>query len=125
MGMELLDHKIGKILKPNRALLCLNHGYGEYLSEEWDVVGRFFAGRGFLTFGHDHLGHGRSSGERVQSLISFEEDYCVPVAAHCQARKEEEDREVGADLPLFMLGHSMGCLVRRQSVKVSCDLQKS
>ncbi len=71
-------------LHPYRALLFLCHGYAEYLSPVWDHVGSFFARRGILAFGHDHVGHGRTTGERVQGVVSFEEDYCVPVAAHCR-----------------------------------------
>ncbi len=77
------------------------------------MVGRYLASRGYLAFGHDHIGHGNSSGERVQGLVSFEEDYCVPVAAHCRARAKAE-REKGQgqeEIPLFILGHSMGGLV--------------
>ncbi len=53
------------------------------------------------------MGHGHTTGERAQGLSNFHDDFCEPALAHCMARKKEE----GEDLPLFMLGHSMGGLV--------------
>ncbi len=90
-----------------RALVFLCHGFAEHLSECWEGLGRLLASRGLLAFGHDHLGHGRTSGERVQGAVSFQDDYCVPLAAHCLARAKAEGRH----LPLFVVGHSMGGLI--------------
>ncbi len=90
-------------------MLFLCHGYGEYLAApQWDLVGKFFAQNGILAFGHDHVGHGHTSGERVQGIVSFAEDYCFPVAAHCRARVKMEG---DGNLPLFLSGHSMGGLI--------------
>ena len=93
-------------LETPRGFLFLCHGYGEYLSPAWEGVGRILAARGFLTFGHDHVGHGKSDGERVQVQDSFDEDYAAQVVLHCRERKKEHP-----ELPLFILGHSLGGLI--------------
>ena len=39
-------------------LLFHSHGYGEHLVPYYNQLAEAAAARGFLTFGHDHLGHG-------------------------------------------------------------------
>ena len=87
-----------------KALIFFCHGYAEYLSASYDEVAETLGKEGFLIFGHDHVGHGRSSGQRVQ--VSCMQDYVQPVLAH--VKKVQRDYN---DLPLFILGHSMGGLI--------------
>ena len=90
---------------PIKGLVYLCHGYAEYISPSYDEVGEKMAKEGLLVFGHDHVGHGRSSGQRVQ--VSSLSDYVLPVLAHVKKAK----REFGEHLPTFILGHSMGGLI--------------
>ena len=87
------------------------------------------AGRasGLLVFGHDHVGHGRSGGERVQvRFLSWDQeniifflslqisdyaDYTEPLLAHCREMKKTHP-----NLPLFLIGHSLGGLISLLSV---------
>ncbi len=78
-------------------------------------MGKYFAERRVLAFGHDHLGHGHTSGERVQGLSSFHDDYVEPMAAHCVTRKKLE----GEGLPMFILGSSMGGLMAVMTAQFS------
>lgn len=91
---------------PPRGLVFLCHGYGEYLSASYDFFAHQLAKENFLVFGHDHLGHGNSSGERVQILESYERDYVIPVLEHCKKQKADYP-----GVPLFIVGHSMGGLI--------------
>jgi len=47
-----------------RRLVVIAHGYGEHI-ERYDHVARALRARGAAVYGPDHLGHGRSAGERV------------------------------------------------------------
>src|SRR3954453_15282879 len=47
-----------------RRIVVLAHGYGEHLGR-YDHVAEVLVGRGALAAGPDHVGHGRSGGERV------------------------------------------------------------
>ena len=90
-----------------QGLVFIAHGFGEYLSSSsYDRLSHRLASKGFLVFGHDHLGHGHSSGERVQVVGSFSTDYVFPVLEHCHKVRRDHP-----ELPLFIIGHSMGSLV--------------
>jgi alpha-beta hydrolase superfamily lysophospholipase len=47
-----------------RHIVVLAHGYGEHLGR-YEYVAEFLTRRGAVVAGPDHLGHGRSGGERV------------------------------------------------------------
>lgn len=54
-------------------------------------------------FGHDHIGHGESEGERA--LIYDMEELTDPVIQHCRQMVKTHP-----GVPLFIIGHSMGGL---------------
>jgi len=87
-----------------RALVFLCHGYAEHLTPYYDSLAEEGERRNFLIFGHDHVGHGNSEGERVQ--VGDMSEYVKPVMTHCADMKKKYP-----DLPLFIIGHSMGGLI--------------
>ena len=98
--------------KDFKATVFLCHGYSEYMSKSWDGIATALALRGFLVFGHDHLGHGMSDGERVQTVVSFKDDMVAPCLLHCKMiRKSHQKIE-----KMFIIGHSMGGLLAGMSV---------
>jgi alpha-beta hydrolase superfamily lysophospholipase len=89
---------------PERVLvLVLVHGYAEH-SGRYDHVGAWLAARGCGVSGYDHQGHGHSSGPRchVRRFPDFVDDLEIAVR---MARDENPE------LPLFVVGHSMGGLI--------------
>ena len=54
-------------------------------------------------FGHDHIGHGESEGERA--IIHYMEELTDPVIEHCRQMVK-----MHPGVPLFIIGHSMGRL---------------
>ena len=87
-----------------KALAFLCHGYGECLGLYYDEIASAGANQGILVFGHDHIGHGLSQGERVQ--IRSIDDYVLPVLEHCGKYKA-----LYPDVQLFVIGRSMGGLI--------------
>jgi alpha-beta hydrolase superfamily lysophospholipase len=86
-----------------RHLVVLAHGYGEHLGR-YDHVAEVLSGRGAVVAGPDHMGHGRSEGDRVL-ITDFEHvvaDLDIVVDAIAQ-------RHPG--LPLVLVGHSMGGMI--------------
>ena len=79
------------------------HGYGEHIGRYQWVADRLTSD-GAVVYAHDHIGHGRSEGERV--LI---EDF-EPVVddLHLLVQRAHEDHP---DLPVVLIGHSMGGMI--------------
>jgi len=86
------------------ALVFLCHGYAERLTPYYTQIAEEGGNRGILCFGHDHVGHGESEGERVQ--VSSMDEYVDPVITHCEAMTKKYP-----NIPLFIVGHSMGGLI--------------
>ncbi|MEU3614821.1 lysophospholipase [Streptomyces sp. NPDC006872] len=86
-----------------RRLAVLVHGYGEHAGRHEELAG-VLSGHGAAVFAPDHMGHGRSAGERV--LIEDFEDVVTDV--HTVARLA---RAAHPDLPLVLIGHSTGGLI--------------
>ncbi|MFJ4620919.1 lysophospholipase [Streptomyces sp. NPDC088812] len=86
-----------------RYVALLVHGYGEHAGR-YEGPARALAGHGAAVFAVDHVGHGRSAGERV--VIEDFEDVVADV--HTAARLA---RAAHPELPVVVIGHSMGGLV--------------
>src|SRR3954454_13742107 len=81
-------------------LVVLVHGYGEHIGR-YEHVAEALAARRSLVVGPDHVGHGRSAGEAggVDDFEAVVDDLRAVV------------QEARADLPVVMVGHSMGGLI--------------
>lgn len=86
-----------------RAALLLVHGLGEH-SGRYANLARQCTDRGIAVFALDHYGHGRSEGQRGH--VERFSVYLDGVRALLERVREEQ-----ADVPLFLLGHSMGGLI--------------
>ena len=78
--------------------------YAEHLGPGYTELAEVGMSEGFLVFGHDHVGHGLSEGERA--LVGDMGQLTDPVIQHC---REKVDQYPG--LPLFIIGHSLGGLI--------------
>lgn len=83
------------------ALLC--HGYGEHIGRYTHVADALVR-HGAVVHGVDHVGHGRSAGERV--LVA---DYEQVVADFHALAERARERDPG--LPTVLIGHSMGGMI--------------
>ena len=81
-------------------LVVLVHGYAEHMGR-YEHVAQALAARGSDVVGPDHVGHGLSPGERavVEDFESVVDDLRGVV------------RSTREDLPVVMVGHSMGGLI--------------
>ena len=85
-----------------KGVILITHGMGEH-SESYRLFCEAMLPQGFTIYAYDLRGHGRSEGKRgVASLREMVEDL---KAVH----RLVSDRE--KDLPIFLLGHSMGGLI--------------
>jgi alpha-beta hydrolase superfamily lysophospholipase len=84
-------------------IVVLVHGYGEHIGRYEHVAAAFVEG-GAVVWGHDHLGHGRSEGERV--LVADFETLVDDLHGLVTAA-----REAHPGLPVVLVGHSMGGMI--------------
>lgn len=99
-----------------RAAVQLVHGMSEYIGR-YDEFARYLNDRGFVVFGHDHIGHGESVASRAEwgSLPAAGGKDILVEDVH-RVRTDALARIAGAygELPpLFLFGHSMGSFVVR------------
>ncbi len=86
-----------------KAIIMIVHGVGEYCGRYANVVNHFVP-LGYAVYGLDHIGHGKSSGER--EYIRRFEDFTEPVKTYFEMI---DDRYPGK--PVFIYGHSLGALI--------------
>jgi alpha-beta hydrolase superfamily lysophospholipase len=81
----------------------LVHGYAEH-SGRYEAMGLWFAERGFVVHAYDQRGHGRSEGARchVERFEEFLDDLALVL---------DTVRSEHPELPITLVGHSMGGLV--------------
>lgn len=93
-----------------RGIIQFLHGMSEY-KERYLPVMQFFMERGFVTIIHDHRGHGKS----VRSMKDYGYMYEVGTDGiiHDVCLVNEYVKTLYPELPLILLGHSMGSLVAR------------
>ena len=86
-----------------KAVIQLVHGGFEHSGRYQNVVNALIPG-GFVIYANDHRGHGKSEGLRnyVDSFDQFIED---------EKLFYDIIRNEHADLPIFMLGHSLGSFI--------------
>jgi len=96
-----------------RYVAVLVHGYGEHIGRYEHVADALIA-NGAIVYGLDHLGHGKSGGERVLvpdfDAVVADVDHVV-VDAH----------QAWPDLPIVMIGHSMGGMIAARYAQLHRD----
>ena len=108
--------EIAVSLWPNpeaRHIVILAHGYGEHLGR-YAYVARFLVERGAVVAGPDHVGHGRSGGERVE-ITDYE---LVVDDLHTIVERLKERHP---DLPVVLVGHSMGGMIAARYAQLHRD----
>ncbi|UBU15027.1 alpha/beta hydrolase [Nonomuraea gerenzanensis] len=86
-----------------RYLAILVHGYGEHIGR-YEYVADRLVRHGAAVYGLDHMGHGKSEGDRV--LIEDFEDVVTDVHS-----VEERARAEHPGVPVVLIGHSMGGMI--------------
>lgn len=89
--------------RPARAVLVNLHGLGDH-SGLYPSLGSYFPSRGTAVYAFDMRGNGRSPGQRA--YIRSWDEYLGDLDAYLTRVREWE-----RDLPLFLLGNSLGGLV--------------
>lgn len=97
--------------KPPSAIIQISHGMCEYI-ERYEEFANFLCGEGFLVCGNDHLGHGNTAQSDDDLGFMAERDGYKFVLRDLRKMTEIVRAEY-PDLPLILLGHSMGSFFAR------------
>jgi alpha-beta hydrolase superfamily lysophospholipase len=84
-------------------IVVIAHGYGEHVGR-YEQLADALVGDGGVVYAVDHVGHGKSAGERV--LVRDFEDIVADLHVLDQTARRENP-----GLPVVLLGHSMGGLI--------------
>ncbi len=97
----------GKVI----CILQIVHGMAEYI-ERYEEVAQYFAEKGILVTGEDHLGHGKSVSEDGTYGYFCEQDPATVVVRDVH-RLKKMTQEDYPGIPYVILGHSMGSFILR------------
>ena len=86
-----------------KAVLLIVHGLGEHSGRYKNVV-EHFVPLGYAVYGFDHIGHGKSEGDR--EYVEIFEDFTDNLMVYYNMVKVWQK-----GIPIFLLGHSMGGLI--------------
>ncbi len=95
-----------------RAVVIVNHGMAEHIRRYHDFAS-YLACQGLAVYGEDHRGHGKTAGASGEGQGYFaRHDGWMKVISDIRwlYRKIAQEHP---DLPVFMLGHSMGSFLTR------------
>lgn len=97
-----------------RAVVLVSHGHGEH-GGRYTELARHLSARGITVHAIDHRGHGRSGGsrghvERFGDYVRDLEQWRAAVTA-----------DVDPELPIFLLGHSLGGLIAIRHLQTHPD----
>ena len=105
---------VGRIYIPEgeiKGVLHIVHGMTEHI-ERYDAIMSFAAENGFVAFGYDNLGHGKTAKDDSElGFISNRNGWkhlVNDVEAFCLAVKY-----LYPDIPFYLMGHSMGSFIAR------------
>lgn len=109
-GLEISVMAVIPDVKPYRAVVQIVHGMSEH-KERYLPFMEYLAGQGYLTVIHDHRGHGKSVRDKADLGYTY--------GGGAQAILQDigtVNREIHVrypQLPLILMGHSMGSLAVR------------
>jgi acylglycerol lipase len=86
-----------------KAVLPIVHGLGEHSGRYLNVV-NYFVPLGYVVYGLDHIGHGKSGGPR--EYVERFEDFSDTFARYMAMLKQWQPGK-----PIFLLSHSIGGLI--------------
>ena len=97
-----------------KAALQIAHGATEH-AQRYEPVARFFTEAGFVVYTNDHRGHGKTAGSLDRLGRTGPDGWNAMVRDTRQLT--EHIRQEHPNLPVFLLGHSMGSFIAQQYIQ--------
>jgi alpha-beta hydrolase superfamily lysophospholipase len=97
-----------------KAVLQIVHGMAEHASR-YNEFARFLNENGYAVYASDHRGHGLTAGCIENTGFFAKEDGWIRVVNDCQ-KLSEIIRSEQSEIPVFLMGHSMGSFIARDMI---------
>jgi len=105
---------------PAKAVIQLSHGMAEHI-DRYDGFARFLADRGYEVYGHSHRGHGKTAKSSEDlGYLAQNGGWDLLVDDLIDITKMIKDNS--PDLPIIILGHSMGSFAARNALRREAQL---
>lgn len=108
--------------KKPKAIIQLAHGMVEHI-ERYNDFAEFLVENGFVVYGNDHRGHGKTGEQQgLMGYLADEDGFRKTTNDLFEITKQTK----GAypDTPIFLLGHSMGSFLARNYIQDGSSLIK-
>jgi len=102
-----------------KAILIITHGMAEH-AQRYDGFANFLNKNGIVVFAHDQRGHGKTAGS-VENLGFFAEKDGWQKVVNDLGSLIKIAKEEFQNLPIFLLGHSMGSFITRTYILQNSD----
>ena len=105
----------GKLYIPDgkpKGFFHVVHGMTEYIGR-YDTFMRKIAESGYITFGYDHLGHGKTAVDSSELGFIAEKGGWEMLIDDVFVYGNTIRKAMGDDLPFILMGHSMGSFIVR------------
>ncbi|WLV23932.1 lysophospholipase [Aciduricibacillus chroicocephali] len=103
-----------------KAIVQISHGLAEHI-ERYEPFAQFLNDHGFLVFGHDHRGHGKTGRKQNKPGYFAPEQGFNKLAedlVHVSLCIKDEHRGI----PIILLGHSMGSFIVKKALQENSHL---
>lgn len=115
-GMQIyIKHWFNENEHP-KAIVQLSHGMAEHI-ERYAPFARFLLSKGIFVYGNDHRGHGHT-GNNTHSMGFFAEENGFDRVVEDLYQINQAIHESYPDVPVIMLGHSMGSFLARRYIQL-------
>lgn len=99
-----------------RGIIQLTHGMAEHILR-YENFATFLVEHGYIVYGHDHRGHGRTAASEEDIGYFADKDGFQKVVADVKQVTDFIQKE-HPHLPIILFGHSMGSFVARRYVQL-------
>ncbi len=100
-------------IKP-KAVVQIAHGMAEH-AKRYERLAKFLVDAGYSVYANDHRGHGQTAGE-IENLGYFADENGWNRVVDDMVGLKNHIKKTDQDLPVFLLGHSMGSFLARNFI---------
>lgn len=102
-----------------RGVIQIAHGMAEHILR-YEIFAQYLVERGYVVYGHDHRGHGRTALSR-EDIGYFADNNGFEKVVYDVKLLTDFIKHEQPGLPLILFGHSMGSFISRRYVQLFGD----